>query len=199
MSERGDVGGLPGRARAHLPRRPSHDEGTAGDDRSEPPVGGRRPRSDPALAQGPRGVAWRCRPSDPAVARPGRLHGDRGRPLPRRLRPCGGWGLRDRLCAVRKRAFGAHRARDARVPRHLGGLPRRRHCPSGLLANARRALRAGHLPVPRLAVRRIYRAGRRRARAETLDGPLNLIYCGQSKSAVSADARERAWASTSPF
>ena len=183
-------GGVPRRARAHLPRRASDDEGAVGDARSEPAAGGRRPRPDPALAQGSRGAARRCRTSDPAVARPGRLHGDRGRPLPRRLRSCLGRRLRDRLRAVRRCAFGANRAGDARVPLPLGRLPRRRHCPSGLLADARRALRAGRRSSASPGSttesrRRPPPSARRNARR-----PANSrFYWGASESAVAADAR----------
>ena len=76
----------------------------AGDDGPRAALAGRRPRSGPALAQGPRGAARRRRASDAAIAGAGRLHGDRGRALPRRADPCGRRRLRGGLPPVRGRA-----------------------------------------------------------------------------------------------
>ena len=79
--------------------------------------GDRRPRSDPPLAQGPRGAARRCRASDAAVAGARRLHGDRGRPLPRRT--VSQWPTAISQAAFRRyegARYAAHRARAVRIP-----------------------------------------------------------------------------------
>ena len=49
-------------------------------------VGLVRPRAGEGLVEGPRDAARRCRPSDAAISRPGRLHGKRGRRVSRRKR-----------------------------------------------------------------------------------------------------------------
>ena len=110
---------------------------------------------DPALAQRPRRAARRCRASDPAVARAGRLHGDRGRRLPggadrRRARR-----LRSSIPALRSRAGGADRTRAARFARYLGILPCRRHRPGRADADRGRLERSAHVRLPGLALRRI--------------------------------------------
>ena len=128
QSERGDVAAY--RAELEHAYRDAHpdDEGAAGDARPRPAPGGRRPRSDPALAQGPRGAARRCRASDLAIAGAGRLHGDRGRVVPgrlprrRRRRPRGGVPA---LRSARGRC--APRASRVEVALPLGRLSRRRH------------------------------------------------------------------------
>ena len=63
--------------------------------------------------KGSRGPARRRRPPDPAIARAGCLHGDRGRGLPGGSDQRRAWRFRSRLSALRGRASGAHRARAA--------------------------------------------------------------------------------------
>ena len=114
-SEKGDVASYRARAAAHLSVRPSLHEGTARDDGSGAALADRRPRSDPALAQGQGGAARRCRASDLAVFGARRLHGDRGRPLPGRAHACGGRRLRGRVPPLCRRPACADRAGDAGV------------------------------------------------------------------------------------
>ena len=63
--------------------------------------------------KGSRGPARRRRPPDPAIARAGRLHGDRGRGLPGGSDQRRAGRFRSRLSPLRGRAPGAHRARAA--------------------------------------------------------------------------------------
>ena len=91
-------------------------------------LGDLRPRSDPALEQGPRDAARRRRASDAADAGAGRLHGDRGRGLPRRDDRVSPAATSPGVPPLRERALSAHRAGAVRVALSLGQfLSRRRH------------------------------------------------------------------------
>ena len=146
--------GLSRRARPHLPRLASVDEGAAGDDGSGAALGDLRPRSDPALEQGPRDAARRRRASDAAIAGAGRLHGDRGRGVSRRD---------DRAFAAAtspRRSGATRRARYLRTARvqfesrylwdnfyHLGGIER-----EVMRRGLGGAHRTGHVRLPGLAL-----------------------------------------------